>query len=77
MTSKQTPDQIYESPDLVQTASGWKYFCQSPAQAQVLNKLLSYPYPKDVDFVKEGSEAIFRFDGSKLKTVLAVIKNVP
>lgn len=54
----------------------YKFFCQSPYLAQVLNRLLAYPHPKETNFIQEGSEAIFKFDGSKLKTVLAVIKNV-
>lgn len=55
--------------------SDYKFFCQSPYHAQLLNRLLAYPYPKEVNFIQESSEGIFKFSKAQLPAVLAVIKN--
>lgn len=61
--------------NLVKTTEGWKYFCQDSGTCQALNRLLGYPYSKDVDFVTEGSEGIFKFEDSKLKAVSSLLRN--
>jgi hypothetical protein len=61
--------------NLVKIKTGYKYFCEDPATAQALNRLLDYPYGQDADFLKSRSEGIFRFTESKLKAVLSLLKN--
>lgn len=63
-----------EKYELIKLSNGtYKVFVYDSILCQRLNRSLG-AYPKETNFVTEGSEGIFKFKEDKLKHVLAVLK---